>query len=333
VRRIFELVLLVLARIVPRLYDTYFWTRPRYRQALDAALAANADAYHACDWAMLPIAVQAAAIHGVPVSLDADEFWPSVGSSRLWIFFFAPLVRYILCKYSSNVVLTTTVSQPFVERYKQEFGLDCHIIFNAPPLPDSFTDFPRDGKDIRVIHQGYAIPNRHLERIIDAIALADPRFKLDLLLIYTERHVRYVEQLKARAESVAKGRVVFRPPVLPEAVVQSIADCDIGLAYMAPTTVTNQMTLPNKVIESIVAGLAVLVGPSPAMAQIVQDYGVGWVASGFTADELAATLNAITYEDLEQRKAASRVARKQLNAQIEQAKFLALFNTMLNGKA
>jgi hypothetical protein len=41
------------------------------------------------------------------------------------------------------------------------------------------------------------------------------------------------------------------------------------------------MTLPNNLFEFIVAELAVIPDPSPAMADIVQQYRVGWVAPGF----------------------------------------------------
>src|SRR5436309_202750 len=52
--------MLVVGRVVPRLYETWYWRLPRHQQALEYALANKADVYHADDWSALPIAAEAA---------------------------------------------------------------------------------------------------------------------------------------------------------------------------------------------------------------------------------------------------------------------------------
>jgi glycosyltransferase involved in cell wall biosynthesis len=101
---------------------------------------------------------------------------------------------------------------------------------------------------------------------------------------------------------------------------------------MAPTTFTWLMTLPNKLFESMVAGLAVLVAPSPAMAEIVQTYGTGWVAPGFTAQDIAQTLNALTAKDIDAKRRASREAAKTLNASHELGKVVELYRQLFSAQ-
>jgi glycosyltransferase involved in cell wall biosynthesis len=185
-----------------------------------------------------------------------------------------------------------------------------------------------DPQRIRLIHHGSALRNRHLETMIQAVPLLDQRFTLDLMLAYSEPG--YLEALKALAARIAPNRIFFRDPVTMTEVVQRISDCDIGLCYMAPTTYTWLMTLPNKLFEFIVAELAVVSGPSPAMAEIVRDFNVGWVAPGFEASDLAAVLNPLTLEQIQAARTSAREAAKVLNAEVEIKKMLALYQHLLD---
>ncbi len=325
-RRLLETCLLFLGRVIPAVYDLYFWSRPRYRQCLAHAVASHADAYHASDWAMLPIAVAAAQKnHGIVV-LDLDEYWPLFEeSSRLWLLFFAPFVRHVLIKYAREVDAAITVSPPFVERYKQEYGLECTLVYNAPEY-EAIPEHPTDPDHIRLIHHGAAQSDRLLERLVEAVALLDPRYTLDFLL--GDANPGYVDQLKRLGDQLAPGRVHFLKTVQYHQVVQTIAQYDIELCYMAPTTYTWLMTLPNKLFEAIIAGLGVLVAPSPAMAEVVQRYEVGWVAAGFTAPEIAETLNRLTTDDIVRKRRAARQAAQTLNASAELGKVVALYQRL-----
>ena len=322
-----ELFLLILARMIPSVYNLWLNIRPRYRQALAYALESGADVFHASDWATLAVACEAKRKTGTPVVFDNDEYWPLFEqSNRLWLLFFSPLIKYVLHKYAAEVDASITVSRPIADRYKQEYGLESILIYNVPEY-EAVPEHPTDPQHIRLIHHGSALRNRHLETMIEAVPLLDSRFTLDLMLAYSEPG--YLDELKALAARTAPDRIFFRDPVTMNEVVQSISDCDIGLCYMAPTTYTWLMTLPNKLFEFIVAELAVFSGPSPAMAEIVRDFKVGWVASGFEAGDLADVLNTLTLEQIQAARASAREAAKVLNAETEINKMLALYQHLL----
>jgi glycosyltransferase involved in cell wall biosynthesis len=326
-RRIAELILLLLGRLFPLFYELWLRTRPRYQQALAYALESHADVFHASDWATLYIAGEASRKTGALVVLDNDEYWPLFEeTNRLWMFFFSPFVRYVLRKYAADVDAAITVSSPFAERYHKEYGYDSILIYNVPQY-ETIPDHSILDDHIRLIHHGSALRNRHLETLIDAVPLLEPRFTLNLMLAHSEPG--YLDELKTRAARVAPNRIFFRDAVKLNDVVQSISDCDIGLCYMAPTTYTWLMTLPNKLFEFIVAGLAVVTGPSPAMASVVQEFSVGWVATGFQPQDLAALLNVLTLEQIQTARANAREAAKTLNAEVELGKLLALYQNLL----
>jgi hypothetical protein len=132
-RFVAELVLLILARLIPSLYDVWLNIRPRYRQALAYALESRADVFHASDWATVSVACEAKRRTGARVVFDNDEYWPLFEqSNRLWTLFFSPLIKYVLRKYSREVDASITVSKPIAERYQQEYGLDSILIYNVP---------------------------------------------------------------------------------------------------------------------------------------------------------------------------------------------------------
>ncbi|HVU13944.1 MAG TPA: glycosyltransferase [Phototrophicaceae bacterium] len=323
-----EFVLLFLGRLFPAFYDLWLRTRPRYQQALAYALESKADVYHASDWATLYVAAEAARKTGALVVIDNDEYWPLFEeTSRLWTLFFAPVIRYVLGKYAADVDAAISVSRPIAERYHQEYGYDSILIYNAPEY-QTVPQHDLNPERIRLIHHGSALRNRHLETMIEAVPLLDERFTLDLMLAYSEPG--YLDELKALAARTAPNRIFFRDVVKISEVVQRISDCDIGLCYMAPTTYTWLMTLPNKLFEFIVAELAVLSGPSPAMADIVQEYHVGWSASGFEAQDLATALNTLTVDQIAAARAHAREAAKILNAETELNKLLELYQRLFD---
>ena len=326
-RWLYEYLLLLVGRLVPPAYEIWLKTRPRYHEALKYAVEARADAYHASDWAALYVAVEAARQAGAKVVFDADEYWPLFDETRLlWNLFFAPLIRYSLRRCAPSVTMTINVSQPIAERYKAEYGLDYLLVYNVPEyqvVPGHKTR----PDHIRLIHHGSALPDRQLEVMIQTIPLLEERFTLDLMLIASDAN--YLESLTTLARKLAPKRVAFHEAVKLSDVVQYIASFDLGLCYMAPTTYNWEMAMPNKLFEFIMAGLAVVTGASPAMAQVVQDYGVGWAAAGNKPEDLAATLNALTFDQIQAAQTATHEAAKSLNAEHEIGKLVALYEKIL----
>lgn len=162
--------------------------------------------------------------------------------------------------------------------------------------------------------------------MIEALARADRRFTLDFMLV--EDSPGHLDELKHLAARMAPGRVHFRAPVRPGEIVRTVAAYDVGFCVIAPVCYNQWMMLPNKLFEFIQAGLAVCVGPSPAMAGLVKQHGVGVVTAGFTPSEIAATLNQLTEPELDEMRQAARRAGAVLHADVEMAKVVALYRQL-----
>lgn len=325
--RLMNSLILGFGQIQPWFYEVWYWRKRSYHQALEYLIHSRCDAILANDWESLPVAEKAARLLGSKLVFDAHEYAPLQFENKLiWRLFFRGAIVYFIKKYSHWIDRAFTVSPAISERYRQEFGFESVLLLNAPeivPIPERDVDF----EHVRLVHHGLAIRHRKLEGMIRALALSHRRFSLHFILMDRDR--RYLDELKQLAEESAPGRVVFHDPIRPEEMVHRISEYDIGFCYIYPSNYNYKICLPNKFFDSIAAGLAVLIGPSPAMVQFVQEYQAGWVAPSFEPKDVAETLNQITKDELVKRRLASREAAKKINAATEMRKLVQVFNRLL----
>ena len=104
------------------------------------------------------------------------------------------------------------------------------------------------------------------------------------------------------------------------------------VCVIEPTSYNNLVMLPNKFFEYVQAGLALCVGPSPAMAELVERHGLGVCAPSFEPADVAATLNRLSAPELGAMQRAARRAAAVLNADVEMAKVVALYRRLLDGR-
>lgn len=314
----------VIGRVIPAAYDLLELCRERYwktRRAIDS----NTHAILADDLSALPVAAHAAQRLGAKLVFDAHEYSPLEQETPKFKRLETPNRTYLLHKYAKTAHATMTVCEPIAERYTREFGFRPLVVMNAPQM-DGQPDHPIDPERIRLIHHGTFQPDRQPELMIRALALADRRFELYLMLMGSENHL---QALRSLGDEIAPGRVHFLLPVPAAQVVRQIAQYDIGFYLLAPTNYNNHVALPNKFFDFIGAGLAVVIGQSPSMAQVVQDYGFGCVASSFEPQAVADTLNKLTVEAIVAMRARARDAAGALNADVEMAKVVSMFHQLL----
>jgi glycosyltransferase involved in cell wall biosynthesis len=103
---------------------------------------------------------------------------------------------------------------------------------------------------------------------------------------------------------------------------------DVGIHPIVPTSYNNLIALPNKFFEFIAAGLAVCIGPSPSMAEIVREYHCGVIAPSFEAADIAEVLNRTTAAQWDEMKQASLLASQELNADHEMKKLLDIYQNL-----
>ncbi len=324
-----RLIFLFLGRLIPSLYGIWYWQKSHNATGLQEAINCKSQLYYANDWDALPIAAEAAKKVGGKVILDLHEYAPlEFENIWFWRLLHAPMIRYFLKKYIADVAASITVAPLIAERYQQEFALDPIVVLNTPQL-SSVPKKELVPHDIKLVHHGVANRDRRLEVMIETIALCDQRFSLHLMLIETDQ--AYIDFLKNLAIEVATNRVIFHEPVPPAQIVPEISKYDIGFYPLAPTSYNNSVALPNKFFDFIMAGLAVCIGPSPAMADIVGKHKCGCIAPSFEPTDIAQLLNALQPEEIINMQNAAQQAAQQFNADHEMAKVVNLCRQLTQG--
>jgi len=305
-----------LQTVAARLLQIPFF--PMTHEATRIAIESRCDAYHANNWDALPAAAIAARTHGSKLVMDIHESYDT------WYWGLSKgIIRFVFQKFSSYVDSSTTVVQQIADQH-QEFGLNPIVLRNIPEIPaEPITLKKTDGRKIRLISHGVASKERRTDLMIKTLALCDPQYELHL--VFTNFKSAYVTGLRKLAEKITPGRVFFHPPYAPKEIVSNIMRFDVGIHPIAPTSYNNIIALPNKFFEFIAAGLAVCIGPSPSMAEIVKEYHCGVIATSFEAADIAEVLNRTTAAQWDEMKQASLRASQELNADHEMKKLIDIY--------
>ena len=298
---------------------------PTTHQATKLALKTHCDAFLANNWDSLPTAAIASKKFHSILILDIHESYDA------WYWGLNKgIISKIFKKFSKNVNASTTVVNALAQQHKK-FGFDPIIVRNIPNFDSEITNINQtDPNKICLVSHGVASQARRTDLLIQSLALSDKRYELHLII--TNHRSSYAEKLHKLAEAIAPNRVFFHQPVSPSDIVKEISKYDIGFFPLYPTNFNYSIALPNKFFEFIAAGLAVCIGPSPSMSEIIEQYNCGLIVPSFEPELFAETLNntsAIKWDDL---KMASFQARNDLNADVEMGKLLNIFNDLLEGQ-
>lgn len=217
----------------------------------------------------------------------------------------------------------TTVANKIAQLYADEFGLEePKLVRNIPP-GEEIIPSPVNDNDIKLIFHGMASWARGFQEIFAALPTLDERFSMTFMLTGNPSIIQKVKEL-ARPFG---NRVSFVEPVSVAEVASRINEFDLELILLPPHTVNLEYALPNKLFEAIQGRLGVVIGQSPMMAEIVDEFDLGVIVPGWTPEDLANTLNSLNAERVREFKAASHIAAQTLNAETEGRAFLAALDS------
>jgi len=311
------------AKLLLGLSESYYWSRPEVRLGLKTLQGRNYDLVIANDVPALPLGLRIA--NGAPLLLDAHEYSPAELEDRLtWRIRYGRHYQKLCARYLNRASAMTTVCRGLAEEYKQNFGVSATVIENAPAR-QNLRPRPIQPGRIRMIHHGGAQRARRLELMIDVMARLDQRFSLDFMLVGND--ASYLQELRNRASR--DPRIRFVPPVRMEDICRMTNDYDVGLYLLPPLNFNQRFALPNKLFEFIQARLAIAIGPSPEMARIVRQHGVGVVADSFEPAALAGVLSSLTDQEVSLYKRASHAAADRLCFEAAADRMLALIERLL----
>ena len=271
------------------------------------------DVVHAHDADTLFAALLVHLVGRVPFVYDAHELWEGQKLPS-WI---AIYYRWILNRSSARWAGTITVSGGIQEWMVQRFGLATPpVLVRNVPLAASVPaqgsagslrargEVPEGGRI--VVHVGLMGPARGVVETVQAMKLLPPDVYLVLIGPAPQRSRDSIAAIAEQHGVV--DRVRFVDPVPPDDVPTVISDADVSVVYPQPVTLNALYSLPNKLFQSIQAGLPVVASDTPDVADVVTTLGVGPVAPARDVPALARAISDVLEAGEEYRDASRRAA-------------------------
>jgi glycogen synthase len=245
------------------------------------------DVVHANDLDTLPAAWLLARADGARLVYDAHELYtdqePDPPRFHRAV---AAALEGALARRADAVV---TVSEPIARELQERLRLPetPAAVLNAPEREETNPP-PRADGPLRAIYQGAMGPGRPLEDLLVAAEHA-PEVKFTLRVAGADP-----EALRKAAAYLPNVEVV--DPVQPDRLVEALRGYDVGLVINRPVTRNDELVLPNKLFEYLMAGLAVVVPRLPGMTPLVEGEAIGLTYEPGRPETLAASLSQLAMD-------------------------------------
>lgn len=322
-----ESKLVVLARaalIRAHVYSAAYWTTPAVRAARRALRNEHFDAVLANDLDTAALALSIADAQSI--HLDLHEYWLGLhDNSPAWIKLRKPYYTWQLRKFGARIGSATTVSDVIAQRYRDEFGIDCGVVANASAYQELAPTEVRT--PLRLVHSGGSQPSRRIENMMRAVAASESA-TLDLLLVGSG--TAYFDSLIALADELGE-RVRILPPVSPQELVGVLNTYDVGIHVLPPTNTNNALALPNKFFDYVQARLALIIGPTASMAELLTQYELGAVTDDFEIESLTRAIDGLTAVDVTRFKQHAHDAAAELSAEPQNAVWYRAIDELIAG--
>jgi glycosyltransferase involved in cell wall biosynthesis len=180
-----------------------------------------------------------------------------------------------------------------------------------------------------VLYQGAFREDQGIEELLPALSAAPLR---DVPLVMAFLGFGRMEPRLRAAAAADPDRIVVLPPVPSEDLLDWTAGATLSFVGAPPKTINLALTIPNKLFESLMAGVPVVVSGGTAVAALVEGSKVGIVVEPWSSETLgtalAVALQAPLAEHTALRERARSAALERYNAETEQAGVVALYRRL-----
>ena len=290
---------------------------------------------HAHDANTLPAAVRAARKVRARLIYDSHELWTDRNVVRPrpfrdW------LDKRIEAQGIAAADAVITVSPSIARFLRERYRLPETpvLVRNVPPFLGDVKPLGKlralaqlDDHAMVIAYCGSITTNRGVESTIRALQHLDNNVHLVLL---GEGERNYVSSLRVLSEDEGlSDRVHFVGRVPSADVPATLADADASIVFTVPICRSYLWSLPNKLFESIHAGVPIIASDLPDVAELVLRTGVGQTSPIDNERVLADTIKAVLDDSGSYRENARLTART-LNWQQESSRLTSAYRTLIS---
>jgi glycosyltransferase involved in cell wall biosynthesis len=305
--------------------------------AVDAA--PRADVHHAHDFEALPAAAAAARRDGTRYVYDSHEIFAGWGPMLRQPWWLRRLMRRWERRLARGAVAMITVNDAYATNLRRRLSpRRIVVVHNCPPRwqpPSPPEDRLRRALNLRpdarvVLYHGVFQAHRGLEQT--AAAMAEPGMEAAHLVLLGYGTAP-IGELLARHD--VAGRVHYLAAVPPAEVPAWVAGADVDVMALEPVGLSIRLSTPNKLFESLAAGVPVVASDLPSLRRVLLDDPLGPL--GVLCDpadprSIASAIRAILErgptERADLRARCLRAAHERWNWETEGARLVALYEEL-----
>ena len=258
----------------------------RARPWADAVVAAapETDVFHAQSLVVLPVVRDAARRLGGRFVYDVADYHTEAARLARMPWVVREVVRRRERDWARDGSAFLAVSDPVADLVVRRWGVPRPtVLWNCPPAwrPEQpgvvASDRIRQATGIEperpiVLYQGGFSVDRGVEELV--AAATQPRL-MELGAAVVFMGYGRLEALIAAAVAEHPGHIYLLPAVRPDDLMPWTASADVSFVGQPPRTLNQKMNLPNKLFESIMAGVPVIVSEGNEQCRLTAEEGVG----------------------------------------------------------
>lgn len=272
------------------------WARPlRWPLLFWKARRAKADVYHMHDPELLPWGLLLKWTTGKAVVYDSHEYLREDISTKHWIP--APLRRplgaladFVQMFVAKRIDAVVAVTEDMADRFRR-VQPTVETIRNLPPT--SSVEEPGGGREPVIMYAGLMSWDRGLDILKETATLVHAEHPEARFEIYGPVEWHGIEPAIAAmpTEDWAAIGVHFMGTVPYEQVPSTIARGLVGWLPRSSKEPNNLLAWPNKLVEYMASGLAIVASDLPTQAAVVAESGAGIAVAADSAPEHAKVIN------------------------------------------
>jgi glycosyltransferase involved in cell wall biosynthesis len=284
-----------------------------------AEAAPETDVFHAQSLIVLPVVRDAARRLGGRFVYDVADYHTEAARLARMPWIVREVVRRRERGWARDGSGFLAVSDPVADLVVRRWGVPRPtVLWNCPPAwrPDQpgvvESDRIREATGIEperpiVLYQGGFSVDRGVEELV--AAATQPRL-MELGAAVVFMGYGRLEPLVADAAARHPGRIYLLPAVRPDDLMPWTASSDVSFVGQPPRTLNQKMNLPNKLFESIMAGVPVVVSEGNEQCRLTSAEAIGVCADIDDPAAIAAACADLLAAPSEERRALREHCRE-----------------------
>jgi len=226
-------------------------------------------------------------LKGRKLIFDVKDYFPrNFEDNFVWRILVGRPYRNLFNNYLSYYTSIISVSDHLKRLLLDEYGFDSIVIPNSAAYyaPKQIVS---DG-EVHYVYSGSCSKERGVYGLI-AIFKELFNLKLHLYLIGSIEEISRLQQFAAGYDNIS-----FENVVTLNNIVNEISKYDVFIINFNEDNLNNRYSLPNKFYEAVQARLLIISTPCEAMAEIITDFRIGFIAKSFGLTDLKIVIESIT---------------------------------------